>query len=185
MHFNPKTLAKQGKREAFRRQLTKDRTFRAAFPEARAKATAVYVDGDYVVAASAADDHGAGGCEIWLNLRTVIGTHEGNKLRLVEQNVSIILAQPRRLITWVQSSAFSIFDVCLQALDTSKGKQAVGEWWQETYRLLHRLIPAGATVMCSIDGNLRIRQADYPYVGTILDPPGSSGTSETFILKLA
>lgn len=183
-HFDPKTLGKDGKRELFRKALTKDKTFWAAYPKSRAKETAVYMDGVFIVAVSAAHE-GAGGCEIWINCTTVVGLVDDAKLRVVDQNVSMLLAHPRRLLVWVKAAAFSSFGLCMHAPDISKGKEYAHAWWTETYEILHKLIPRGATIVCCVDGNLRVRCSAEPWVGQLRDPPGTSGTDEAYILKLA
>ena len=46
-------------------------------------------------------------------------------------------------------------------------------------------MPRGASVLCSIDANLRVRSSEEPWVGSSVDPPGKSGVDEKFLLRLA
>ena len=116
-------------------------------------------------------------------MKIVIGESGGNKMRLQHQHVSILLAQPRRLYVYIQCAAMSCYGICLYALDAQSKPPEILQWWEETYAITHRLIPRDATVLCGIDGNLRVRQAAVPWTGHRLDPPGSSGTDEQLFLK--
>lgn len=98
-------------------------------------------------------------------------------------NMSILVAQPRRLIVMVQCEAVTFYGICLHALDTASGAQAVCEWWSDTCDITHRAIPRKATILCGIDGNPRVRAASEPWIGQQLDPPCSNGTGERHFLK--
>ena len=183
-HFNLQTLAKQSKRECYQRQLARDRVFATTFAETRSKITEVRMCGPYIVASSAADN-GKGGCEVWISSSIPLGTRQGAKLRVQNQDVTILLAQPRRLIVYVQTAASSFYVIVLHAFDVGKGLDEVAVWWTATFDVIARFIPRNATVMCGVDGNCRVRTAAEPWIGTCLDLAGSSGADQFFLLKLA
>ena len=116
-------------------------------------------------------------------MMTVVGLLGSLEIKLQHENVSILVAQPRRLFVLVQCGAVTFYAVCLHALDSSAGAQAVCQWWNETADITYRTIPRKATVLCGIDGNLRVRSANEPWIGQQVDPPGSSGTDETHLLR--
>ena len=75
--------------------------------------------GEFIVAAAASDDQGFGGCEIWINSLIPVATRGDQRLRVVNQNVSILVADPRRLLICVRASAFTVYGVSLHAPDAS------------------------------------------------------------------
>lgn len=180
-HLNPNTLKTKTKQEAFRRQVSAQRFVWASFPETRNRESGISVEGDYFVARAACDDDGFGGCSIYINGSVAIGEKDGDKLFTQEQNISILHADPRRLLVCVQTQAFTTYGVCLHAYDVSKGVDAVLQRWKSTTSTCSKHIPRGSAFLCSIDSNMRIRTSKHPWIGEELDPHGTSGADQQHI----
>ena len=73
----------------------------------------------------------------------------------------------------------------LPGLDSKHTPNEVQSWWKVSCQLCAKPIVKGASILMTIDGNLRVRQADEPWIGQVLDPPGNSGVSQKFIADLA
>ena len=105
--------------------------------------------GDYIVASSAADENRSGGREIWINTRIPIATKGDQNVKAVNQNVSILVANPRRLIVCMQAAACTVYGINLHAPDVSKGIEVVTAWWCKTYEIIASVVPRNAVIVCS------------------------------------
>ena len=115
-------------------------------------------------------------------MTVVFGIVDGIKCYLQHQHVTLLLAQPRRLLIVCQCQAVTFYCLCLHAPDIDQGAGIVASWWDETRTVVSRLVPAGASLLCGVDGNFRIREAYMPWIGNCKDPPGQSGTDERHIV---
>ena len=69
---------------------------------------------------------------IWLNTNISISEIEGERKYFNDQQVAIILSQPRRLITQLKTQLFTSYGCAFHALDSKHGKETVNQLWGET-----------------------------------------------------
>ena len=82
----------------------------------------------FVKAASVALDGKDGGCEVLFNASIVIGVHDGVNQYVVPENLSIVLAKPRRLVVLLRTSCFQCAAICLHAQDSSWSCDEIEIW---------------------------------------------------------
>ena len=172
-HFNPSTLRCEVKMKSFAEQMHKEAAIVGTFPEARHKHTGIVTKNGFAVATSACKPNGSGGCAIWLNLKKPVTTINGVPVCLSEDDISIIVAQPRRLVVSVTSPAMQCIIVCLHCLDTSYPEDERKEWWCTTASVLGPIISTKDSVILNIDGNTRVNHTDSGAAGDLLDDPHS------------
>ena len=113
----------------------------------------------FFLKAVAASEKGFGGCEIWINTSNLIGTHAGINQKVVYDNVTILLAKPRRLVCILRASCCELVAICLHAPDSTWPHQETDDRWLETSEDLSQCIPIGCTILCGADLNMRIRKS--------------------------
>ena len=121
---------------------------------------------------------------IWINVEIPIGEHDGENVFVQLENRSLLYADPRRLTIRVRAQMFDMYGICIHAMDSSVGKEAVSQWWQANY-VICRDCTNNAHVLCIADGHMRIRNTSQPWVGDVLDMQGSSGTDELHMVIFA
>ena len=57
------------------------------------------------------------------------------------------------------------------------------KWWSETEEIFDRIVPKRMSLLCSVDGNMRVRCSEEPWIGSVVDHAGNSGTEESHLLR--
>ena len=153
--------------------MQKDAVMIGTFPETRHTNTGVVTKHVFVIATSACKLNGSGGCAILFNLKRPVTTINGLPACLTEDDISIIVAQPRRLVVSVTSPAMQCIVVCLHCLDTSYPEDERREWWSTSISVLDAIVSSKDSVILNIDGNTRINRTESGTAGDILDDPHS------------
>jgi len=70
--INAQTLKKRTKRKLYQKQMSERNFAIVMIQESRAKTTGIAIENEYIVITAAADEKGSYGCEIWVNMNTVM-----------------------------------------------------------------------------------------------------------------
>ena len=158
------------KQELVAGQLKKTSTAMASFPESRWKMTEMVLRYGFIICSSACSAQGTGGCTLWISTFVPFITIDGTALYVQLDNVSILHADPRRLIVAIKAPCISCICLVLHAPDAGgHSQEAIATWWVKSTDICMPVIGADDPVICGMDCNLRATESEQGIVGDLLD----------------
>ena len=172
LQYNVMTLRKSGNRYQrqdginhaaayLRHQLNELGIHMAGFQETRARESATVVATDWIRLISSADDHGHGGCELWLN-RSIPLDKEG-RYHLSNDSTMVLAAQPELLVVKLQLGTATVLCVVAHAPHSRAPTAKMQGWWQDLRGILRR--HPELPLITLVDANAHFSTAHPPHVG--------------------
>jgi len=134
-------------------QMHKKHVHVCCLQETRTTLTGVRKAGNYWRASSPAQD-GVYGCEILISHALPFASNKAGAVYVCRDDVSILYADPRRLLVSCSVGCVSFNVVSLHAPYVGCGTE-INEWWRETSRVLQKHI-SDRPIVCGIDSNMSV-----------------------------
>ena len=170
LHYNVQTMRGPVKQKYFAKQLRNHSVMFATCPESRFRHTDLQMLHGYIVASSACSKGGYSGCSVWICPSIPTSTVDGIEQFVALEDVSVLIAEPRRLLVQVCSTGLSCIIACLHGLDSGGYSQCqIASWWSSTRDICSPIVGARDTFLCGVDGNLRVTENVDEVIGDCLD----------------
>ena len=132
----------------------------AGFQEARCCDSGITHTAHYWVASSGCDEHGGGGCQVWISKTLAWGHSRFAELRPQRDSFSMLVAEPRLLIVLLRVGQLKFACVAAHAPTTTSGPRACKQWWKHL-QIQCKKVPPGHVLLLMVDANAPFTQAEH------------------------
>ena len=148
----------------------------AGFQEARCCDSGITHAAHYWVASSGCDEHGGGGCQVWISRTLVWGRSRSADLRPQRESFSLLVAEPRLLIILLRVGQLKFACIAAHAPTTASGPHACKQWWRHL-QIQCKKVPPGHVPLLMVDANASFTQAE-PSGDTMTAVPSSENSRQ-------
>ena len=152
--INAQTLKKKTKRKLYQRQMSERNFAIVMVQESRAKTTGIIIEGEYIVVTAAADEKGSYGCEMWINMNTVMvkwGKGGEEKARPQPEDITLIWAEPTFIMAHIGGRVANV-NIAALHVPQRKDKTKRKEWWQKVTQKIEEAKTGGNWII-GMDAN--------------------------------
>ncbi len=145
---NALTMRKRGKRSIFAKALLELKIWCFGMQECRSREEGMTEHGEYYVMASAADDKGNYGCEVWLCKSLPIAKSDDKTYVVRVEDIVAVVAEPRRPFVHVDTAVHTTLCCSCHAPHEDCGDDFVLDWWTTTCNLIGLWRGQRSVILC-------------------------------------
>ncbi|CAE7840747.1 unnamed protein product [Symbiodinium sp. CCMP2592] len=155
----------KGRKAALKQMLSTHSPHIIGLQETRLPASESQHDPDFFIFSAQADEHGSGGCALWIAKDKPYATQHGKPLRFQSSHFTVVSCYPRHLTATVATPLLKLFLCVLHAPSLfSADPSAAAAFWGERVREISSR-PEGCEVICFADANARVGDCITDSVG--------------------